>query len=113
MYALQAETLLRLQRHQEAHASYKKIPKFCIESYTKLFGLAAGTDLLMIRAQVDIAAGRLVNCFYKLYSIFDFTRKDKMLFSANNGAYWKKKLINIRKQGSLASTFCVLSHMMY
>lgn len=64
MYALQAEALLRLQRHQEAHDSYNKSPKFCLEYYTKLFGLAGGAYLLIVMAQVYIAAGRLVNCFY-------------------------------------------------
>ncbi|KAJ4701311.1 TPR repeat-containing thioredoxin like [Melia azedarach] len=58
VYALQTEALLRLQRHHEACATYKKSPKFCIESYTKLFGHAGTAYLLLIRAQVYIAAGR-------------------------------------------------------
>ncbi|KAL5779667.1 hypothetical protein ACOSQ2_010404 [Xanthoceras sorbifolium] len=58
VYALQTEALLRLQRHEEAYAIHRKRPRFCNESYTKLFGLVGSVYLLMIQAQVCMAAGR-------------------------------------------------------
>ncbi|KAJ0024954.1 hypothetical protein Pint_08327 [Pistacia integerrima] len=59
VYALQTEALLRLQRHQEAYATYNKGPKFLIESCTKLFGPAGSAYILVMKAQVYMATGRL------------------------------------------------------
>ncbi|XP_044478468.1 TPR repeat-containing thioredoxin TTL1-like [Mangifera indica] len=59
VYALQTEALLRLQRHQEAFATYKKGPKFFIEPCTKLFGPAGSAYILVMKAQVYMATGRL------------------------------------------------------
>ncbi|XP_021900575.1 inactive TPR repeat-containing thioredoxin TTL3-like isoform X2 [Carica papaya] len=58
IYALQAEALLKLHRHQEAYESYLKAPNISIEIYIKLFGLAVSSYILMIEAEVYMAAGR-------------------------------------------------------
>uniref|UniRef100_A0A1J3FGM2 Inactive TPR repeat-containing thioredoxin TTL3 n=1 Tax=Noccaea caerulescens TaxID=107243 RepID=A0A1J3FGM2_NOCCA len=59
VYALQTEALLHLQRHEEAYSVYQKGTKrFDIDCYIKIFGLSITSYLLMIGAQVYIAAGR-------------------------------------------------------
>ncbi|KAK2659720.1 hypothetical protein Ddye_006253 [Dipteronia dyeriana] len=58
VFALKVEAYLRLQRHEEAYATHRKRPKFCSESFPKLFGLAGSAYLLMIQAQVYMASGR-------------------------------------------------------
>ncbi|KAB2628985.1 inactive TPR repeat-containing thioredoxin TTL3-like [Pyrus ussuriensis x Pyrus communis] len=58
VFALQAEALLKLQRHQEAYATYQNRPSFGTDICTKFFGVANSAYLLMIGAQVYLAAGR-------------------------------------------------------
>ena len=60
--ALQAEALLRLQRHDEADAVFNgpSAPRFGIDESTKFFGTIGHAYVLIVRAQVDMAAGRLV-----------------------------------------------------
>ncbi|KAK7351177.1 hypothetical protein VNO77_10431 [Canavalia gladiata] len=58
VYALQTEALLKLLRHQEAYATYEKMPKFDLDSSNKLLGLVHSAYLLMIGAQVYLASGR-------------------------------------------------------
>ncbi|KAF2291532.1 hypothetical protein GH714_025227 [Hevea brasiliensis] len=57
VYAMQAEALLRLHRHEEAYRAYRRAPNFSFDSCTKCFGLA-GTSHFLIGAQVYMAAGR-------------------------------------------------------
>lgn len=62
---MQAEALLKHHRHQEAFTAYHGMgTNFCVDSCTKFFGLAVTSYILMIGAQVYMAAGRLVNVFY-------------------------------------------------
>ncbi|GAB2283418.1 hypothetical protein Dimus_017933 [Dionaea muscipula] len=58
MFALQAEALLKLHRHEDADITLSKSPQFDIDQCIKFFGPAGSTALLVIRAQVDVAAGR-------------------------------------------------------
>ncbi|KAM1331446.1 hypothetical protein EV1_043578 [Malus domestica] len=58
VFALQAEALLKLQRHQEAYATYQNRPSFGTDICTKFFGMANSTYLLVIGVQVYLAAGR-------------------------------------------------------
>lgn len=60
IYALKAEALLKLHRHQEADEVLLKGPNFNVDDSTKYFGPIANANVLVVRAQVDIAAGRLV-----------------------------------------------------
>uniref|UniRef100_K3YZ51 Uncharacterized protein n=2 Tax=Setaria italica TaxID=4555 RepID=K3YZ51_SETIT len=58
--ALQAEALLRLQRHDEADAvlAGAGAPRFGVDESTKFFGTFGHAYVLIVRAQVDMAAGR-------------------------------------------------------
>ncbi|OEL22695.1 TPR repeat-containing thioredoxin TTL4 [Dichanthelium oligosanthes] len=58
--ALQAEALLRLQRHDEADALFSGAgaPRFGVDESTKFFGTFGHAYFLIVRAQVDMAAGR-------------------------------------------------------
>lgn len=56
---MQAESLLRLHRHEEAYRAYRRAPNFTYDFCTKYVGLA-GTSHLLIGAQVYMAAGRSV-----------------------------------------------------
>ncbi|XP_057971180.1 inactive TPR repeat-containing thioredoxin TTL3-like [Malania oleifera] len=58
IFALQAEALLRLRRHEDADAALTKGPNFDVDECTKFFGPIGNTTLLLVRAQVDMAAGR-------------------------------------------------------
>ena len=57
---MQAEALLKLHRHEEADEAISKGPNFDTDECTKFFGPIANANLLATRAQVDLAAGRLV-----------------------------------------------------
>lgn len=57
---MQAEALLRLHKHEEAYRSYRRAPSFSVESCAKCVGSAGTSYLLIIGAQVYMAAGRLV-----------------------------------------------------
>ncbi|XP_074579103.1 inactive TPR repeat-containing thioredoxin TTL3-like [Curcuma longa] len=58
VFALQAEALLKLQRHDEADSIMSNAPRFGIDEATEFFGATANSYFLVIRAQVDMAAGR-------------------------------------------------------
>ncbi|KAI3784325.1 hypothetical protein L1987_43423 [Smallanthus sonchifolius] len=59
IYTLKAEGLLKLHRHQEADQVLSNAPKFEIDNCTKFYGLIIHANMLLIRAQVDLAAGRM------------------------------------------------------
>ncbi|GFZ18607.1 tetratricopeptide repeat (TPR)-like superfamily protein [Actinidia rufa] len=59
IFALQAEALLKLHRLQDADQVLAKAPKFDADDCTKFLGPIGYASLLVIRAQVDMAAGRL------------------------------------------------------
>lgn len=58
IFALQAEALLKLRRHQDADNIMTKCPNFDVDECTKFFGPIGNANLLVTRAQVDMAAGR-------------------------------------------------------
>lgn len=59
LYALQAEALLKLHRHQEAYVIYQKGRTLKTNSLTKSFSLADSALILSIEAQVYMTMGRL------------------------------------------------------
>ncbi|GAA0186521.1 scaffold/adaptor protein [Lithospermum erythrorhizon] len=61
IFALRAEALLRLNKHQDADETMKKGPKFEVDECTKFLGPIGHATLLVIQAQVDLAAGRFDN----------------------------------------------------
>ncbi|KAI3930652.1 hypothetical protein MKX01_037098 [Papaver californicum] len=58
VFALKAESLLKLHKHEDADTELSKAPKFGIDDCTKFFGPVGNANLLVIRAQVDVALGR-------------------------------------------------------
>ncbi|XP_022752278.1 inactive TPR repeat-containing thioredoxin TTL3-like [Durio zibethinus] len=58
IYALKAEALLKLHRHQEADEALLQSPNFDGDYCNKYFGPIGNANLLVVRAQVDMAAGR-------------------------------------------------------
>lgn len=58
VFASQAEACLKLHRHQEAVINLSRAPVFDAEALTGFFGAAANAYFLIVRAQVDMAAGR-------------------------------------------------------
>ncbi|KAI4330162.1 hypothetical protein MLD38_028465 [Melastoma candidum] len=58
IFALQAEALMKLNRHEEAEAVLTKGPRFDVDSCTKFLGPIGSANLLTVRAQVDMATGR-------------------------------------------------------
>ncbi|OAY35857.1 inactive TPR repeat-containing thioredoxin TTL3 [Manihot esculenta] len=58
IFALQAEALIKLHRHQEADEALRNGPHFQDDECTKYFGPIGNANLLMVRAQIDIAVGR-------------------------------------------------------
>ncbi|KAK2389784.1 hypothetical protein P8452_27313 [Trifolium repens] len=58
IFALQAEALIKLRRHQDADNVMSKCPNFDVDDCTKFFGPIGNANLLATRAQVDLAAGR-------------------------------------------------------
>ncbi|XP_057973790.1 inactive TPR repeat-containing thioredoxin TTL3-like [Malania oleifera] len=58
VFAMQAEALLKLHRHQEAYSAFPRGHDFDIDSCMQLFGLTATAYLLIIQAQVEMAIGR-------------------------------------------------------
>lgn len=57
---MQAEAYLKLHRPQDAVTTLTNGPNFDTDRCTKFFGPAGNAMLLVVRAQVDMAAGRLV-----------------------------------------------------
>lgn len=66
---MQAESLFKLHRHEEACANFSKGPDFDIDTCTRFFGQIISAYVLIIRAQINIASGRLVVSFL-LYFYF-------------------------------------------
>ncbi|KAH8507776.1 hypothetical protein H0E87_010079 [Populus deltoides] len=58
IFALQAEALIKLHRHQEAEEASMKCPNFDVDDCTKFFGPIGNANLLVVRAQVHMALGR-------------------------------------------------------
>lgn len=75
IFALKAEALLKLNRHQEAIQTIANGPNFNIDEVMKFFGPIASASLILIHAQIDLVKGRLDTyiCMIKLLeiSIFD------------------------------------------
>ncbi|CAK9174943.1 unnamed protein product [Ilex paraguariensis] len=58
IFALKAEALLKLRRHQEADEALANGPNFDVDDCSKFFGPIGFATLLLIRAQIHMAAGR-------------------------------------------------------
>ncbi|TYJ14109.1 hypothetical protein E1A91_A10G095100v1 [Gossypium mustelinum] len=58
IFSLKAEALLKLHRHQDADKTLLGGPIFNYDDLNKYFGPIGNANLLVVRAQVDMAAGR-------------------------------------------------------
>ncbi|KAE9604776.1 hypothetical protein Lal_00011023 [Lupinus albus] len=58
IFALQAEALLKLRRHEDAENVMSKCTNIDVDEGTKFFGPIGNANLLVTRAKVDLAAGR-------------------------------------------------------
>ncbi|XP_039042473.1 inactive TPR repeat-containing thioredoxin TTL3-like [Hibiscus syriacus] len=58
MYALKAEALMKLHRHQEANEALLAAPKLNDDVFIKCFGPICKAIILVVQAQVDMAFGR-------------------------------------------------------
>ncbi|XP_039009394.1 inactive TPR repeat-containing thioredoxin TTL3-like [Hibiscus syriacus] len=58
IFALKAEALLKLHRHQDADETLLGGPNFDVDDLNKYYGPIGNANLLVVRAQVDMAAGR-------------------------------------------------------
>lgn len=67
VFAWQAEALLKLHKHDEAEAVLNGAPKFDTNASAKVFGAPVIGYILMIQAQVDMAAGRLATNFFSKF----------------------------------------------
>ncbi|KAK4356661.1 hypothetical protein RND71_025632 [Anisodus tanguticus] len=61
IFALKAEALVKLHRYHEADQTLKNGPNFDNDECIKFFGPIGNAGLLVIQAQVDMAAGRIDN----------------------------------------------------
>ncbi|KAI3872654.1 hypothetical protein MKX03_010923 [Papaver bracteatum] len=97
IFALQAQALLKLGKHEEADVLLVKAPAFDVDACTEFFGPSANAQLLQIRAQVDLAAGRFDNAVA-------LARKAVQLDSSNkelNGVLRKARAVaSARSQGN-------------
>ncbi|KAL2528219.1 tetratricopeptide repeat (TPR)-containing protein [Forsythia ovata] len=58
IFALKAEALLKLHKHQDADETMVNGPNFEVDECTKFFGPIGSANLMVVQAQVDMAAGR-------------------------------------------------------
>ncbi|KAG9155470.1 hypothetical protein Leryth_009904 [Lithospermum erythrorhizon] len=58
IFALKAESLLRLNKHEDADVTMRHGPNFDVDDCTKYFGPIGNATLLVIRAQVNMVIGR-------------------------------------------------------
>ncbi|CAH9131406.1 unnamed protein product [Cuscuta epithymum] len=59
IFGLKAEALIRLHRYHDADETLRKAPKFGVDECTKFLGPIGNASLLIIQAQVNMAAGRV------------------------------------------------------
>ncbi|CAM8902145.1 unnamed protein product [Rhodiola kirilowii] len=97
IYALQAEAFLKLRRHQDADETMAKGPKFDVDACTKFLGPLGNASLLMIRAQVDLAAGRFDDA---LEAVQKATRLDANNREASTVAKRARAVAQARSQGN-------------
>lgn len=58
VFAFQSEAFLKLCKHEDADSTLSSAPVFNPDASTKFFGAASNAYFSLIRAQVDMAAGR-------------------------------------------------------
>lgn len=59
IFGLQAEALLKTNKHDDAIETMKNCPNFGVDECTRIFGPRGSASILVHRSQVDLVAGRL------------------------------------------------------
>nr|WRQ20300.1 TPR repeat-containing thioredoxin TTL1 [Citrullus colocynthis] len=98
LYALQAEALLKLHRHQEAYAIYQKGRTLRTNSLIKSFSLSDSAFLLSIEAQVYLTMGRFEEA---VAAAEQSTQLDPTNREASRVAKWAKVVSSARLRGNL------------
>ncbi|GMI67206.1 hypothetical protein HRI_000389900 [Hibiscus trionum] len=86
MYALKAEALMKLHRHQEANAALLAGPKFDDDDFIKCFGPIGNAIMLVAQAQVDMAFGRFDDAVAATERAFRLDSKSKETISVMSRA---------------------------
>ncbi|KAI5587942.1 hypothetical protein POPTR_005G076800v4 [Populus trichocarpa] len=97
IFALQAEALIKLHRHQEAEEASMKCPNFDVDACTKFFGPLGNANLLVVRAQVHMALGRFDDA---LAAVQRATRLDSNNKEANMVLRKAKAVAAARSKGN-------------
>uniref|UniRef100_A0A7N0T905 Uncharacterized protein n=1 Tax=Kalanchoe fedtschenkoi TaxID=63787 RepID=A0A7N0T905_KALFE len=97
IFALQAEAFLKLRRHQDADETLAKGPHLDVDACTKFLGPIGNANLLMITAQVDLAAGRFDDA---LEAAQKATRLDVNSREASTVAKRARAVAQARSQGN-------------
>ncbi|KAG4934793.1 hypothetical protein JHK85_049712 [Glycine max] len=97
IYALQAEALLKLRRHQDADKVMSRCPKFDVDECTKFFGPIGNANLLVTQAQVDLVAGRFEDA---LEAAQKATRLDSNSKEANKVMRKARAVTSARAKGN-------------
>ncbi|XP_071728729.1 uncharacterized protein [Rutidosis leptorrhynchoides] len=63
IYTMKAEGLLKLNRHHEADQVLSSAPKFDVDDCIKFYGPITHAYMMVIRAHIDLAAGRIEDAF--------------------------------------------------
>lgn len=92
---MQADALLKLQKHEDADSTMSRAPELGgMDEFTKFFGATANSYFLMIQAQVEMAAGRLV----VVVRVIDLFLCCQHFFALNLGSKrrrrWRRKLLD-------------------
>ncbi|KAI3460022.1 hypothetical protein Pfo_016685 [Paulownia fortunei] len=82
IYAMKAEALMKLHRHQEAYTIIQNAPHFCIELYAGFLGSSATAGLLEGRALVYMANGRFEDAVSAIQQALQFDSSNSMNLTA-------------------------------
>nr|XP_043617904.1 TPR repeat-containing thioredoxin TTL4-like [Erigeron canadensis] len=97
IYTMKAEGLLKLHRHQEANQVLSSAPKFDVDDCTKFYGPIIHASILVIRAQVYLAAGRIDDAMEEVQTAAKMDPNNK---DANIMVHRTKAIIDARFKGN-------------
>ncbi|CAL0320365.1 unnamed protein product [Lupinus luteus] len=97
IFALQAEALLKLHRHEDAEKVMSKCPNIDVDECTKFFGPIGNANLLVTRAKVDLVAGRFEDA---LEAINKASRLDSNNKEASKVLRKVRAITNARTKGN-------------
>ncbi|KAL3619711.1 hypothetical protein CASFOL_034623 [Castilleja foliolosa] len=87
IYAMKAEAMMKLHRHQEAYTVIQNMPHFDIELYAELLGSSATAVILQVRALVYTANGRFEDAVSDVGQALRLNSSDSMKLTAKKVKY--------------------------